>query len=466
MRDRAFVAQIIMAEKEEKKNKEKVTTFRRLQEVFDVGMLWADRSVLRLICAATIGNQMIGDAIWLCIVSSSSGGKTELLSSLDHISVDGKKTIWPVAEISANAFLSGMKRTGVETSLLHRMPIGGILTFKDFTTILSKRIEERIVLFGQLRQIYDGEFEKTVGTGDDIVWTGKVGALAASTEAIHKHMDEMAIMGHRFIFYTMSQPERKAVLHLMLDKKEQGIDNKTLRAARAEAMSQYIEHVVGIARETKLNMSREMQNDLVDVADFCTRARSAVDIDKYKGYINFVPAKDMPMRMFEQLLMLAQAFGVMNLSEGGGLKGTERDGLSDDDMNILYKIAFDSIPVTRRIALKYLAKYKDGLSTAGFATDTGYQTPVVAGWLAQINALGICDRIKSSGPQGDKWILKEEYRGVISKFEHITVVEDQLIDEEAQSEDDLNEQFLKQAEQRDSSLDKLAGAESFNPREI
>ena len=429
-------------------------------------MLWADRDVLRLMCATVVGNQMVGDPIWLIIVTSSSGGKTELIASLETTQIDGRHTVFPISEISPNAFLSGMKRAGVETSLLHKTHPGAILTFKDFTTLLSKRIEERIVIFGQLREIYDGSFKKEVGTGDDLKWNGKLGAIAASTEAIHKHMDEMAMMGHRFIFYTMEQPDRKAVLNLMLDKKEQGIDNKILRENRAKAMASYIEWIVPLAREAQLHLSREMKDDIVDVADFCTRARSAVDIDKYKGYINFVPSKDMPMRMFEQLLQIASAFQAMAIAETGGLKGSEEGGrLSDSDMQLLYKIAFDSIPVTRRIALKYLAKYND-VTTAGLATETGYQTPVVGGWLAQLNALGICERIKNNGPQGDRWILKPEFKTVVAKFENIKVVEDSLIDEEILSEGELDEQYLEMAYQKDELVDMAAERESFNPKEL
>lgn len=457
-----------MNEQPEKPKKLEVRSLAKLQEIFDEQMLWADRNVLRLLTATVIGNQMVGDPIWLVIVSASSGGKTELLSSLDTLRIDNKDTIFQIADITQNAFLSGAKRAGVETSLLHRTRPGGLLIFKDFTTLLSKRWEDRSIIFGQLRQIYDGDFNKPVGTGDDLHWTGKVGSIAASTEAVHKHMEEMAAMGHRFVFYSMMQPDRKKVLQLMLDKKEAGIDNKSLRDKRAAAMKSYIEWIVPRVREMKLNLSREMQDNLIKVADFCTIARSAVDVDKYKNLVNFVPAVDMPMRMFEQLLMLAQTFEAIERVEKADIpKGPNESYIRDADMELLYKIAFDSIPLTRRIALKYLSVYEEnGVSTAGLATETGYPTEVVKGWLAELNALRICDRIKSSGPQGDTWKIRKEYAEVMLKFQHLKRRDGMLTDESILSAEEEQDMLMEEALRKDEHLEALASQESFDPVDV
>ena len=47
-----------------------------------------------------------------------------------------------------------------------------------------------------------------------------------------------------------------------------------------------------------------------------------------------------------------------------------------------------------------LAKYKGGISTAGLATVLGLQTAAIRKYLEQLNALGVCSRIKEGGTQG------------------------------------------------------------------
>lgn len=438
-----------------------ITKFTELQAVFDEHMLWEDRGALRLTIATVIGNQMDMDPVWLMLVAPPSGGKTEIISSLDEIRIGGNKTIMPISDMTKNAFVSGMKKTGKETSLLHSMPFGGIFTFKDFTSLLSKNKDDQMEIFGQLREIYDGSYDKHVGTGDNLAWKGKVGALAGSTEVIYEHLEVATAMGARFIMYTINQPDRETVLRLTLKNKKEKLNKPEIRLYRQQCVKNYVEYIVDHMEEEEVELSEETENNIIKVADFCTRVRSGVIMDERRGHIKFVPSKEMPMRMAEQLLALASAFIMMDHAEDNmKLAGRATRGqLSESDTELLYKIAFDSIPIKRRIALKYLAQYSQGISTSGLAIAIGYQTAVVAQWLAQLNSLGVCDRIKATGTQGDKWMLKEQYRAIMVKFENIKVIEDELIDD-ALVEDD-NEDWLDAARQRDELMDAAAQLEHF-----
>lgn len=150
------------------------------------------------------------------------------------------------------------------------------------------------------------------------------------------------------------------------------------------------------------------------------------------------------MRLTEQLLALATAFMVMRLKDPlNALPGDNkmRYQPTANDMEIISKVGFDSIPIKRRMALKLLAKYKDGASTAGIASAIGYETAVVKGWLYQLNGLGICTRSKGRGAQGDKWKLLPEYINMMVKFDHIKVQEGELIDEKAVEEGNESEDW-------------------------
>jgi len=439
-----------------------IQRFEDLQGVFDEHLLWADRQVIRLVTAAVIGNQLDADPVWILVVAASSGGKTEIISSLNDIKIGGNQTIWPISDLTRNAFVSGMRGSGgKETSLLFQIPYGGIMTFKDFTSILSKNRDDQQEIMGQLREIYDGEYEKRVGTGDELKWKGKIGAIAGSTGVIYEHLERMSAMGDRFMMYNMKQPPRKDVARLIFANQDAGISKTTMRDKNKAAMSAYVNYIVKNMKEEHVKLSPVMREEILMVADFCTAVRSGVITDERKGHIKFVPEQEMPMRMMEQLLSLSNAFIAMDATEPQGNKNAEKGIIKPDDLKLLYKVAFDSIPIKRRMALQLLTRHKGGITTAGLATAVGYQTPVVGQWLAELNALGVCDREKSAGPQGDLWILKDQARAVMTRFHDIKVEDDQLRDDKADSEaKDDEESWLSGAMHEMDGIDSEA-ADSF-----
>ena len=115
--------------------------------------------------------------------------------------------------------------------------------------------------------------------------------------------------------------------------------------------------------------------------------------------------------------------------------------LTKEQIRILHKMAFDTIPLKRRMALQILARFALGSSTAGIATLLEYQTPVVAGWLAQLNALGICKRSKTFG-SSDKWFLKDEYKDIMVRFEEIKIVDEAL--ESVEDKEDIEQSWGEQ----------------------
>ena len=419
-----------------------IKTFDELKKEFEKMFLFADEGVLRLLCATVIGNQLDNDPIWLMLVASSSGGKSELINTFSNIKVGSHNLIFPISDLTTNTFASGMKRTGQETSLLHRMPPGAIMTFKDFTSMLSKRKEDRIAIMGQMREIYDQKYLKETGTGEQIKWEGKVGAIAGSTEVIYQQLEDLSAMGDRFIMYSMTQPDSLELARFSMQYKKDGRSKSGDRDYIASCVKSYCEYIISNMEEDRATLSEDTEEDIISVADFCTKARSGVIINERKGYIDFVPSREMPVRMMEQLLAIAKAFLVMKKTEpkmlGPKEKEAQKNTLSKEERNVLYKIAFDSIPIKRRIALKALAKYEGGVTTKGLATSIDYPTPTVGGWLAQLNGLGICSREARSGPKGDIWKMHDKYRKIMVKFEHVQVVQG-ILEGDEDEEDQIDE---------------------------
>jgi len=292
---------------------------------------------------------------------------------------------------------------------------------------------------GQLREVYDRKFDKKTGNNQDVSWTGKVGALAGVTTAVHEYMATMSVMGDRFIMYTIVQPDRMKLLNFIMEMKVKGeSQDKKLGLAKI-LMHTYLKRCIQRIKGCRLYMKEEDREHLMLVADFATKVRSGVIIDDRTKKVQFVPDAEMPTRLIEQLLSIGTVLSHMKEVDGF------QPDLDDSDMALLYKMAFDSIPIKRRWALRELASYYQGATTAGLATKIGYETEVVGQWMAQLNALGICNRMKSTG-RGDTWTLNEEYRHIMVTFENVkaqegVLIADNITEEEALADEALRDNF-------------------------
>ena len=404
-------------------------TFADVQAAFDDALLLADRGYIKVVTAAVIGNQLPGNPIWLMLVAASSGGKTAVLLTLNDLEfLPGKRVTFFISDLTENTLASGFKSSTGESSLLSQLPHGGIMIFKDFTSLLTKRAEARDAIMGQLREVYDRQFDKKTGNKQDTNWKGKAGALAGVTTAVHEYMSQMAVMGDRFVMYSIVQPDRMKLLRFVMKMRMQGDSQEKKLEHAKEVMHTYLRQCVNEAKNANVVMKKEDREHLMFVADFATKVRSGVITNDRTQQVEYVPDPEMPTRLIDQLLSLGSAISLMHTVDG------EKPELTEEDMNILYKVAFDSIPIKRRWALRQLAAHTAGATTAGLAAKIGYETAVVKQWMAQLNALGICRRVAGGG--ADTWFLNAEYVDIMVTFENVKQKEGTLVDENM-SEDDL-----------------------------
>lgn len=387
-------------------------TIEELKDIVNEVFLIADDGVVEALCATVITNRLRGDAVWMMLVSPSSGGKSELIQALD-----GLKFIHPISDLTVNTFASGFKTKEGESSLLWKAN-KGIFTFKDFTSILSKNKDAKKEIMGQLREIYDGKYTKRTGNQNDTNWTGKIGAIAGSTEMVYEALADLSAMGDRFIMYNMDQPPRLEVARRVLSNAH---DIKEKRKKIMDAFSYYINYALEKGGKEDITLSNEIKEELLEVADFATQVRSAVITDFKTGAVDFVPSAEMPMRVAAQLYNIATGFVILNRARPLAMQ--DPNALTDSQKRILYKFAMDSIPKKRRIALQVIAKYDTGISSGLVATKLNYPTGTVTKWFSQLNGLGIVERVKQSGGFGDKWIMRAQYRKVMIKFDHIETEE-------------------------------------------
>lgn len=388
-----------------------IKTIEELQTEVDSVFLMEDRGVVKAVCAVVIANKLKMDPIWLFLVAASSGGKTEMINA-----IEGLDFVHPIDTLTVNTFASGQIRHGKETSLLLRIN-DGILALKDFTSILEMNKDARKEIMSQFRAIYDGKFVKSTGTGEDIKWRGRLGLIAAVTSVIHQKAEEFSTMGERFIQYAIKQPDRKAVSRRIFAN-GRNIENK--RQHIQDCFTAYITFVLSRVEEVEGDIPDSVKEELLEIADFSTKARSGlVKDERDKSKISFIPDAEMPTRVLGQLYTMAISFMTMNRADphhGVGSEKTKAD-LRDEDREIIYKIALDSIPRKRRRVLQILAKYQRGATTGAIAMVMGYHTEVVKETMFELTALGFVKRKRDGGT--DHWTLNDEYKEIIIRFEKI-----------------------------------------------
>src|SRR3990167_7359178 len=384
-----------------------VTTFAELDEVLHKWQEITDWGLTKAICAFVIANRLPGNSVWALLVGSSGSGKTEMISGLNYIPF-----IFSLSSLTPQTLISGQR--GVQ-GLLWELS-DKLLTIKDLTTILEMNSDARSEIFAQFREMYDGSFEKSYGTGETKKWAGKVGLFAGVTSVIDIREQAYSALGERFIKYRIIPPNRRTIARRALEN-----TTKTVKMQEEikEYFARFIKTVIDLVKpEEDLALTDSQKDQLIRLADFTTLARSPVtrDFGMTKDVI-YKPSSEMPTRFTQQLSQVAIALKLINRASGLS------DELLDVDNKILFKIALDSIPQMRRQMLQKLAE-NISITTEQAAEATSYPTSTARRYLEDLFVLGICDR-KRGENQSHVWILKEEFREVMAEYDGVKMMSEE-----------------------------------------
>ena len=409
--------------------------FKTLEKKVKKWLLVKDSGIIKLICATVIANQLPTDPVWLFLVASSGGSKTELLQALNKIPV-----IYPLSSLTPQTFISGMK--GKDVSLLPKIN-NKILVFKDFTTILESHPQAQSEILAQLREIYDGSYKREFGTGKSIEWKGKLGFLAGTTPIIDKCHTVHKSLGERFLQYRIIQPNRKIVLERM---KANALLRKKMKEELANAFAGFIK-TIEIPKNIKEipRPDKEIDKRIGEIADFISRARSSVIRDNWSRDkdIVFVPAIEMSTRIYLQLYTVAMGLLIVN---GGEFK--------KEDFKIIYKLGFDSLHYLRRKILIRLRKYKGWVKSSTIATGLNYTTKTIRKYLEDLNVLEIVKRHKPR-ENLDLWRIKPRYLKMWEDcmWDKTKIKQGYLIDEEAEKEAGREREVVLEKEEKNEEID-------------
>jgi hypothetical protein len=306
-----------------------------------------DINVLDAVLATAASERLSGDPLWLLVISGPGNAKTETVQALGGAGATITSTIASEgALLSATRQQGKSKRAanspqGATGGLLRKLGDRGILIIKDVTSILSADRHTRGPVLAAIREIYDGRWERNVGTsgGLTLTWTGRlviVGAVTTAWDAAHS---VIAAMGDRFVIIRADSNSGRAK---SATKAIRNTGSETgMRKELANAAGTLIEHM----NKTGYILTDDQTTELIKAADIVTAARTGVERD-YRGDVIDAHALEMPTRFAKQLGQL--------------VRGAVAIGMPiENAMRLAIRCARDSIPPLRCEILLDIAAHPD-----------------------------------------------------------------------------------------------------------
>jgi hypothetical protein len=289
-----------------------------------------DLDTLNAVLAVASAERLKGDLPWLLIVSGPGKAKTETVQSLSGI--DGARVTSTIASEGALLSASSKKDRAKNAAggLLRLMGERGVLIIKDVTSILSADRNTRGPVLAAIREIYDGRWERNVGSngGETLTWEGRIAVIGAVTTAWDTHHAVTAAMGDRFVLIRSSSHKGR------MNAGRTAIRNTgsegEMRREMSEAVGQLID---GVNAKAKIAVTAEEGEIILEAANLVTLARTAVEFDG-RGEVSEAHEPEMPTRFAKQLAQLMR---------GAVAIGMDRQ----DTLQLAIRCARDSMPPLR-----------------------------------------------------------------------------------------------------------------------
>jgi hypothetical protein len=346
-----------------------------------------DLTALDAVLAAAAVDQLDGDTVWLLVVSGSGNAKTETVGSLAGAGAHVTSTV-----TSEGALLSATSRKDQSKDatggLLRKIGDTGVLVIKDVTSILSMNRDTRAAVLAALREVYDGRWERNVGTdgGKSLLWTGRITVVGAVTTAYDSAHAVIASMGDRFALVRVDSNLGR------LSAGRQALRNVGYEVQMRAELAEAAGAVLAGVDPTRAELTEDDMTLLLGAADLVTLARTAVERD-YRGDVVEAHQPEAPTRFAKMLGQLVRG----TLAVGGS---------HDQARTVAMRVAGDSVPPLRLLILGDLLDNPNSTTTE---VQKRLQRPrtTVDRSLQEFQLLGLVV-MDDTGTHGWRWSLSPE----------------------------------------------------------
>ena len=304
-----------------------------LNELFSTFKKWLHLPSIDPLCilfGTLMANKLPGDPIWLFAIAPPGGAKSELLGSLSDL-----EEVKALSSMTPRTLVSGVySKSGRDPSLLPKLN-GKILIIKDFTTIMSMHYTERDEIFGVLRDVYDGYFEKVFGNGVVRSYTSKFGIIAGVTTAIETFNLVHSSLGERFLKYRITGNWDRSSEDAKISKAlaNMGSENEMHMNLR----SKVVRFVRGLKSPDQAHtpiIPAVYANYIGSLAKLTARLRGVVERDPRTDRMLFKPTTEVGTRLARQLAKLGIGIAIF-LNKGQ---------IDDEVYRLMRRVALDTIP--------------------------------------------------------------------------------------------------------------------------
>ena len=342
---------------------------------------WQEYDLLPITIGAALANFGSGDPVYLFLVGPPASGKTELIRSF----VDCKG-FYALSKLTPHTFVSGYIQHGKtvhkDKSLLIRLQNEGRrnVMIKDFTSILSERIENRNEIFGQLREIADGYYSQAFGTGEEVSWKGKLGFIAGVTGAIDESFSMRQTLGERFLQVRI----REFDYGKAAEKAARWTGGEDAwRENMRKIMSQFIGSM-DVKKLAEITLAEEVNEKLFNAAHLLSLARTGVKRDRFFKTLLTFPEPEGPARLMRQLIHLGKGIALC----------FNKLTVDNAVYALLRRVARDTIPLIRERCLYRIWRdeLQTGMSeqtTVALSESLGQQKGTIRLWLEDLKDVGL-----------------------------------------------------------------------------
>ena len=313
-----------------------------LDELHQVFRKWFgaeyDLDAIDAVLTAIASERLSGDPLWLLLIGGPGAAKTETVQAGAGAGAYVTSTI--ASEGALLSATSSRSRSKTATGgLLRKIGDHGVLVIKDVTSIISANREIRGQVLAAIREVYDGRWERNVGTdgGQTLTWTGRIIIVGAVTTAWDTAHAVVASMGDRFVCLRIDSKSE-------IGRKSSGITsirNTGTEAQMREELAKAVGGVIANMSTDNVELTEDEIKKLLDVADIVTMARTAVEHD-YRGDVIDAHAPEMPTRFAKQLTQIIRGGVAIGMSRKRAMAlaiRCARDSVPPLRLNILLDIA-------------------------------------------------------------------------------------------------------------------------------
>jgi hypothetical protein len=324
-----------------------------------------DDRIIDVMMASYVANRLKADPLWMIFIAPPSHTKTELLRAFD-----GHPKAFLLSTLTDKTLISGIRaKEDKQPSLIFRLT-DKTLILKDFTSILSMRSEPRQEILSQLREIYDGDFTKSFGTGNTIKWKGHMGLMAACTPVYDRHYAVIGVLGDRFLLYRTHILNGERMGH----QAQQIVGQETkMRKEIQGAVHKFISQFDKLPGGLRFKSDEKLKDMIITLAEFCAYARCVVERDYRNRDVTYYPESEGPARLVKQFMQLGNALALIY----------GKTGIDEEIYTLIKKVGCDLISAFRIKILRYLWEneifehLREWRKTRDVASDTSVPTNTV-----------------------------------------------------------------------------------------